>query len=249
MDIQLIRSATLRLSYQQRQILIDPCLAAKDAYPPLVGKARNPMVDLPLSVEQILAGVEMSIVSHLHMDHFDLVAYEALPKDMLIYCQPDNQEFIVGKGFQQVVPIEERTEWQGIEMIRTPAQHGTGIWAEKMGTVSGFILRAEGEPTVYWVGDSIWYAPVAEIIAQYRPNVIITHSCGAGFEKDSPIVMDAEQTLKVCQAAPDATVIAVHMEAYDHSTVSRDDLRRYAETAGIRAEQLRIPADGETLSL
>jgi hypothetical protein len=38
------------------------------------------------------------------------------------------------------------------------------------------------------------------------------------------------------------------MEAFDHSTVTRADLRAFAMSQGITAQQLRIPEDGETLT-
>ena len=59
--------------------------------------------------------------------------------------------------------------------------------------------------------------------------------------------MDGEQTIAVCRAAPDATVVAVHLEALDHCPVTRDALRSLAEKKGITHEQLRIPADGDLL--
>jgi hypothetical protein len=37
------------------------------------------------------------------------------------------------------------------------------------------------------------------------------------------------------------------MEALDHATVSRDELRNYASLQGITANRLLIPADGEAL--
>jgi len=79
--------------------------------------------------------------------------------------------------------------------------------------------------------------------------VIITHSSGARFKDSDPIVMDTEQTLQVCKAAPDSIVIAVHMEALDHGTVTRQALRETAEAASIPEAQLRIPANGETLEI
>ena len=152
MQLQLIRSATLRLTYAGHVLLIDPCLAAKGAYDPLVGKARNPMADLPLTLEQVLDGVEMTVVSHLHRDHFDAVAMDALPKDMPLYCQPGNEELIADKGFRDVRVIEDAIIWNGIEIQRTTGRHGSGIWAEKMGKVSGFVFRAPGEPVVEVAG-------------------------------------------------------------------------------------------------
>ena len=63
-----------------------------------------------------------------------------------------------------------------------------------------------------------------------------------------PIVMDGEQTVAVCLAAPKATVVAIHMESLDHGTVSRKALRALAESNGISASRLLIPADGETIT-
>ena len=62
------------------------------------------------------------------------------------------------------------------------------------------------------------------------------------------IIMDAAQTVAVCRAAPNSTVIATHMEALDHATVTRAALRKYAETQGIGPGKLLIPFDGEKIA-
>ena len=213
-----------------------------------MNKSRNPLVDLPCAPEDVLDGIEMALVSHLHFDHFDPLAHEMLPKDMPLFCQPDDAQTLEQRGFQRVKSIIESAIWHSMGITRTPGQHGTGEWRERMGTVSGFIFRAKGEPGVYWMGDTIWYEGVRQVIAETKPDIIITHSSGARFDEGDPIVMDAVQTVAVCRAAPDATVIATHMDALDHGTVTRSELRAYAESQGISAEQLRIPADGETLT-
>ena len=112
----------------------------------------------------------------------------------------------------------------------------------------GFSLEAPGEPTFYWCGDSVLYPPLREAISATDPDVIVTHSCGALWD-GTLIVMDAQQTLELCEAAPRATVIATHMEALDHATVSREALRQAADAQGIAADRLLIPRDGETISL
>lgn len=40
----------------------------------------NPLVSLPTSIDNILDGVDAVIVTHLHLDHFDDVAKNVLPK-------------------------------------------------------------------------------------------------------------------------------------------------------------------------
>ncbi len=119
---------------------------------------------------------------------------------------------------------------------------------DDMGAASGFVLQAESEPTVYWAGDTIWTDTVSATIARYQPQIILTHSCGAVWGENVLIIMDAAQTVEVCRSAPESTVVAIHMEALDHATVSRAELRRYAIDQGILPERLLIPADGEILT-
>jgi L-ascorbate metabolism protein UlaG (beta-lactamase superfamily) len=119
----------------------------------------------------------------------------------------------------------------------------------EMGQVSGFVFQAPGEPTLYWTGDTILYEPVRQIIERFRPDVIVTYSSGAMWKGNGPIVMDAAQTLAVCQAAPESRIVAIHLDSLDHGEVSREDLRAQARAAGISDARLLIPADGETLEL
>jgi L-ascorbate metabolism protein UlaG (beta-lactamase superfamily) len=247
-QIQLIRNATLRMTYGDHAFLTDPYFASKYSQEPLIEKSRNPTADLPFSVESILAGIEMVLVSHLHPDHFDSVAQQQLPKDIQIYCQPGDEQQIKEAGFLNVAAIDESVNWDGVSITRTPGQHGNEAWAAQMGDVSGFVFRAENEPTIYWTGDTIWHEPVKKVILEMEPDIIITHSSGASFKEGNPIIMDARQTIEVCRAAPRSTVIAIHMETFDFDTVSREGLRVIAQAEGIEASQLLIPADGETLA-
>jgi L-ascorbate metabolism protein UlaG (beta-lactamase superfamily) len=247
MQIQLIRNATLRMTYGDHTFITDPYLAPKHSQEPLMGKSRNPIVDLPFPAEEVLAGIEMALVSHLHPDHFDSVAQQQLPANIQIYCQPGDEGQINEAGFTNVTAIAESVHWRGVRITRTPGQHGNENWSAQMGPVSGFIFRAENEPTIYWTGDTIWYEAVERVIRETTPDIIIIHASGASFEAGDPIIMDARQTIEVCRAAPRSRVIAVHMETFDFDTVSRKDLRAMAEAEGIEAGQLLIPADGETL--
>lgn len=248
MKIQLIRNATMKISYAGQTFLTDPMLSAPGAFRSFAGIAPNPTVNLPVTVEEILQGVDLTIISHLHPDHFDEAAEQSLPKDMSIFCQPEDTAYLQEKGFSSIQSIETSWEWEGISITRTGGKHGRGKILEHLGNVSGFVLKAAGEPTVYWVGDSIWCEQVAEAIATHKPDIIITHSGGATLPGYDPIIMDGGQTLTTLGAAPNAVVVAVHMESLDHCTVSRTMLRRVADEAGIAASRLMIPKDGETLA-
>ncbi len=72
MNITHIRNATQLITYAGKRFLIDPMLAAKDAYPGFPGTARaeirNPMVELPVDVSTLL-DADAVIVTHTHDDH------------------------------------------------------------------------------------------------------------------------------------------------------------------------------------
>ncbi len=248
MKIQLIRNATLRLTYAGHTFGIDPYLAPKHSLGSYAGRSPNPLVDLPMPPEQAIAGVEMVLVSHLHTDHFDPLAQQLLPDLRPSSASLAMQTASVSMGFSDVTPVADEINWQGITIRRTPGRHGSSESVLRdMGSVSGFLIRAMGEPTIYWAGDTVWYGDIAAVLAGEHPDIIITHSGGAVWGDSELIIMDATQTVAVCQHAPDSTVIATHLEALDHCMTSRADLRAVAREAGIADERLRIPADGEVI--
>jgi L-ascorbate metabolism protein UlaG (beta-lactamase superfamily) len=249
MQLQLIRNATMKITYAGRTLLTDPLLAPKDTYDGFAGIARNPTVDLPVPPTEICQGVEAVLISHDHPDHIDPVAVEALPKSLPLFCQPGEAEKMQARGFNTVTVIDEAHRWEKITLTRTGGAHGRGAILKRMGAVSGFVLQAENEPTLYWVGDSVWCEAVETAIATHRPDIIITHSGGATLPGFDPILMDAHETLCLVEAAPDAVVVAIHMEALDHCPVTRMELRQRADDAGIAPSRLMIPADGEIIRL
>ncbi len=247
MNLQLIRNATMRINYGSRLILTDPFLGPKFSVESFAGISENPMVELPLLPQEVIEAVDLVLLSHLHVDHFDMMAQKMLDKNLPVYCQKGDELKVEAFDFLNVTAIDDSVKFDGIEIIRVDGQHGSGEWGERMGKVSGYVLRAEGEPTVYWCGDTIWTPVVEEMIKKYSPDIIITHSSGARFEGSDPIVMDDVQTVFVCKAAPEAKVIAVHMDTLDHGKIDRVGLATHAERNSIAADQLIIPADGEEI--
>jgi L-ascorbate metabolism protein UlaG (beta-lactamase superfamily) len=249
MKLQLIRNATIRLEYAGITILIDPLLGSKHSYPSYVGIQDNPTVGLPIPAAEVLRDVGLILISHLHGDHFDGTAQDIIDKALHILCQPGDRETIDTHGFNNVVELKNETRWNHVNISRTGGQHGTGQWAERLNPVSGFVFQHPDEPTLYWIGDSIWCEEVGQALDKYEPDVIVSHSGGAELEDSGPIIMDAAQTIMVCEAAPSAVVIATHMEALDHCKTSRKDLLLAAEQSKIDLDRLLIPADGELVEI
>ncbi|MCR8644625.1 MBL fold metallo-hydrolase [Paenibacillus sp. N1-5-1-14] len=246
MQIRLIRHATLWVEYADVQFLIDPMFSDKDVNPPIVNSSntrRNPLVPLQMPIDEI-SNPDVVLVTHLHQDHFDQAAIAAIPKHIPIICQPGNETSIQVNGFADVTSVEQTYNFQGITIIRTSGQHGTGEIGEKMGRVSGFIFQAEGEPTLYIAGDTIWCDDVRLALESYQPDVTIVNSGGAQFNVGDPITMDANDVIQVSQFAPYTKVIAVHMDTINHCLVTRRDLRERLIAERV-IDQVVIPQDGE----
>lgn len=85
-------------------------------------------------------------------------------------------------------------------------------------------------------------------MAKFNPDVVILNAGEArlvGYT--GSIIMSKDDVLRAYQAAPKATIVAVHMDAINHMTLSREQLREYVRQNGIQ-DRVRIPADGEILT-
>ena len=248
MKLRLIRHATLILTIRGTRILVDPILSTAGAMAPIDNSANprwNPLVDLPVA-ESELSAVDAVLLTHTHRDHFDDAAAERLPKDLPVFCQSEDLDKLRGFGFKQVTAVADTAMFQGISLTRTGGRHGTGEIGKQMAPVSGYILRQEGEPTVYLAGDTIWCPEVETALASHRPDVVVLFAGAAQFLVGDPITMTADDVTRVCRKAPQASVVAVHMETFNHCFLTRDLLRDAMSKEGL-SKQVHIPADGETL--
>lgn len=97
-------------------------------------------------------------------------------------------------------------------------------------------------------GDTIWNKHVETAIEKHKPDVIVLNIGNAVFMGYDPIVMGLEDAVAVHNAAPNAMLVASHMEAINHCILSRATLRDFSVRKGFE-KSLLIPADGETESV
>jgi L-ascorbate metabolism protein UlaG (beta-lactamase superfamily) len=247
MRLRLIRHATLVVEFAGHSLLVDPMLDAVGERPPIQNSPNprnNPLVPLPMEPQEFLSNTEAVLVTHTHADHWDTSAEKLLPKNIPLFGQPEDEAKFQAAGFTTVRAIQKSLPWNEIIISRTGGQHGTGEIAKMLAPVSGFVLKADNEPTLYIAGDTIWCSAVQDALDAYEPDVIVLNAGGARFLEGNPITMSASDVITVCRRAPKAKIVAVHMEAINHCLLTRDGLAFEVEAARV-AERVRIPADGE----
>ena len=248
--LALVRHATLLLDYAGHRFMVDPMLDAAGARGPVRGTPEerpNPLVDLPMPAAEAAAGVEAVLLSHTHLDHLDAAGVTPPGPPATWSCQPEDVEALEPIGLSDVrpVPAGDGLEWDGIRIHRTGGRHGREEAAvQGLGPVSGFVLSAEGEPTLYLAGDTVWCPEVEEALARHSPDWIVVNAGGARFVHGGTITMEADDVIAVAGAAPSAQVVAVHMEAINHCLESRSALSRRLDEAGL-VRRVHVPADGE----
>ncbi len=229
-------------------LLVDPMLGEAGSAPPVQRSPNprpNPLVPLPTPAAALLQGVDAVLVTHTHRDHFDDAAAALLPKDLPLIGQPEDEAKLRGLGFTRLHPVGTVLRWEGVEIHRTAGRHGLGEVGARMAPVSGFALRAPGEPTLYIAGDTIWCREVEEALRLHAPAATVVNAGAAQFLEGGPITMTAEDVIEVARHAPATRVVAVHMEAINHCVLTRGALAVSLAEAGL-ADRVWIPRDGES---
>ncbi|MFJ5440933.1 MBL fold metallo-hydrolase [Pectobacterium sp. CHL-2024] len=259
LQMQEIRNATVKFTYANITFLVDPMFAKKGAYPGFENTyrshLRNPLVELPLPVQDVMKGVDAVIVTHTHLDHWDPAAQELLPKDMPLFVQNKaDQKTIRSQGFTDVRVLDGQAIFGDVKLSKTGGQHGTDKMfsspplAEFLGEAMGIVLEAPGYKTVYLVGDTIWRPEVDNAIKEFSPDVIVLN---AGYARvndyDGAIIMGKDDVLRAVNVAPKAKIVAVHMDAINHMGQNRKELREFIKEKGIESH-VNVPEDGAVLA-
>ncbi|RXJ94624.1 hypothetical protein CRV00_06770 [Malaciobacter molluscorum] len=251
-----IRNATSIIEYANKRFLIDPLLAPKESYDGFAGTLNShlkwPRVELPFSIEKILE-VDAIIITHLHKDHFDDFACKYIPKKMQIFCQDSHDKKILEDyGFKNITVLCENTNYYDIKLSKTKGQHGTDDAIEKLkerlGEVCGIVFQHKSEKTLYLAGDTLWNRFVEESIEKYKPELLILSVADAINLEHGSIIMGKTDLITACKKIKDVKIIANHLEAVNHTCVTRDELKKFILDNKIDNNVL-IPNDGDTCNI
>ena len=252
MIIQQIRNATLKIKYDGITFLIDPWLqdqgtgfSVKAVRSEMQG-IKCPMNALPDIPTNIVNDIDYCLVTHLHFDHF---SPDYLPRDLRIIAQNDEEaEKLRQMGFENTATFDSKSLSIGDVVIhKTKAIHGdSDEVVKKMGDVCGYVFESQGEKKLYLAADTIYCAEVEQTIRQYHPEAIILNCCEATLPIGR-LIMNLTDIEKVCQAAPQAIVVASHLDSVNHALLTRKDITTFANERSL--SRIMVPEDGERIVL
>jgi possible hydrolase len=120
-------------------------------------------------------------------------------------------------------------------------------FTEIAGDAMGIIFQAEGEKTVYFVGDTIWTADVNKALNHFKPEIIVMNTGAArALAFKEPIIMGKEDVEHMVKAMSNSQIVAVHLDSVNHATVTRKDLREFIKAKNIEKNVI-VPEDGEII--
>ena len=256
---QHIRNCTAKVTYSGINILVDPFFTPKGYYPGLEfclkveeKKTRVPLVDLPIKIEEILKDIDAIVVTHTHADHWDDYTAKFIPKYIPIFVQnASDKKLIQSQGFSDVRVLGIDTPFKGITITKTGGQHGSDdilsipTYAEFFDESMGFVLRAPGQKTIYFAGDTIWHEYVELAINKYKPYLIVLNAAESVYDGVSGTSIMGRNDVKKCyEFCKTAKIIPVHMNVFCHCICNIEMMKKFVEDNNLQ-DRVIVPNDGE----
>lgn len=126
-------------------------------------------------------------------------------------------------GVVGVRPGEQLAVGSGIRLTGLPARHGPHL-TPQVNQVTGFLLEAPGEPTVWITGDTVMTPRIRAAAAarKGRVDVLVVHGGGVRFPR-APLgigrarfTFTPDQVVELCEALDPRVVIPVHRSGWTH---------------------------------
>lgn len=250
-----VRNATCVLEFDSGRVLVDPMLGQPGTLPPYAlvryRARRNPLTPLPDGWEEMLEGVEVCLLSHIHFgtncDHLDAAGVRWLKEHgVRLMCRSGDEKRLRKKGLApDPISVSGMPLLSGT-ITPYPTSHGRGIVGKLMGPGAGYFLAMGNEPSVYLTGDTVLTDTVRDVLAKHQPDVCIVPGGGARLDLGGPVLMDLDELVEFIELAP-GRVIINHIGALNHCPIRFDDVRQRL-TEGQQG-RVHLVADGESVEL
>jgi L-ascorbate metabolism protein UlaG (beta-lactamase superfamily) len=198
--------------------------------------------------------VDAVLLSHdHHFDNFDRLGREVAMRAAKIITTADGATRLGGSA------IGLRA-WQSttigapdggtLRITATPARHGPPDGDR--GPVIGFILAFDDAPddAIYVSGDTVWYDGVAEVARRFSVRAAFLFMGAARVKEVGPanLTLTAAESVDAVRAFPNAVVVPLHFEGWEHFSEGRAPTQATLGAAGL-SERMRWLDPGRATEL
>ncbi|WCN79404.1 MBL fold metallo-hydrolase [Micromonospora sp. LH3U1] len=234
LTVHAIGGPTAVLDYAGSRVVLDPTFDEPRTYQN--GPVTATKLTGPSAPPEDLDQADVVLVSHEHhIDNLDISGRE--------YARQARRVFTTTAGAPNLGPeaiglrLFEHAEAGGMRVTVVPALHGTPEIGVVNGPVIGFVLEADGWPTVYVSGDNASLDVVAVVAEQFPAIEIAILNLGAAriaVRGDGFLTLTAELAARAAALLGVRAVVPVHQDGWGHYTQDADDVVRAFEKAGLR---------------
>jgi L-ascorbate metabolism protein UlaG (beta-lactamase superfamily) len=240
--IRYLGGPTVLLEYGDLRLLVDPTFDPPGEYP--VGARVLRKTGGAVVGPDEVGAIDAVLLSHdQHPDNLDGAGREFLVHVPVVLSTPAAQERIGALGL---------ATWESIALGDTrvtavPARHGPPGSEPHTGPVTGFVLEAEGRPSLYVSGDNAALELVAEIAARFPAIDVAVLFAGAArtpLMDGAPLTLTSEWAAAAVLRLNVPHVVPVHFEDWAHFSEGRDTIGPAFAAAGV-SDRLHLLEHGE----
>jgi L-ascorbate metabolism protein UlaG (beta-lactamase superfamily) len=236
--ITYIGGPTALVDFSGVRLLTDPTFdPAGGEYPS--GAAVLRKLAGPALRPEALGHFDQVLLSHdHHFDNLDRAGRTSLARAATVFTTPEGAARLGGnslglKPWESVdVPLPQG---RVLRVIGTPARHGPeGL---SRGAVSGFVFFFVDAPdrAVYFSGDTVWYAGVAEVAQKFPIRAALLNLGAARVPEVGPfhLTMTADEAVEAARAFAEALIVPLHYEGWAHFSEGAEDIAQAFAGAGM----------------
>lgn len=254
-DVMLVGGPTLLIEFAGYRILTDPTFDAPQLYHhPIAGPVVKKLG--PAVTPEELGHIDLALVSHEHIDNLDVSGRGLLTMIPLALTTHDAARGF-GANVEGMENFDSKTvklpDGRDLTVTAVPAHHGPdGVW-EALGPVIGFVLEAEGLPTIYFSGDNSQVDIVADIAEKFPDiDIAILNAGGAKFDAIADgayITFSNEAALEATKLLGARKAVMIHEDSWAHFSQDAQSMTKLFEEAGMSKVVVALsPGESQTLA-
>ena len=170
-----IGHSTFLINLEGTMILTDPVFSEKVGVNLLLTTLGPARFVPPALQAWDLPRLDLLLVSHAHMDHYDIPSLKRLPRDVPTIMARDTSEFVDGLGFSGLQELDwgQSAEVDGVRIEALPVRHWGRRYPWDRDRGYNGLLLTKHKRSVLFAGDTAYSRELISALKGRRPDVVM----------------------------------------------------------------------------